>query len=697
MPAMRASLRFKILGQGIIPILFLFGLAGLGVYSTHLLLAGMGAVDHSHETIEKILAIQSDAANMQNGMRGYLLTGDEKNLESFKKAEQEVAERLKALAILVGVPSRKKLLEDAEAILKNWKETVADPYIALRREIGDGKNLDDISALVAKRIGLQLFGKFRKEMGEFIERQQSIITRAQIQATKGVVGDDSTGSPSFVARAQETLDRAQQIMSAALNMETGQRGYLLAGEDDFLEPYEVGSIRVFSLLEEQKRAVSDDPEMVRATEAIQASLRDWVKKCTEPEIALRRKITASKTLADLRALVSKGEDEALFAQLRQILTAFNDSELATMRERKLEADRVTGLVQSMLVGGAAVAAAAILLIAFFLSGTITKPLLSAMGLAEAISDGDLSSTLPVKSRDEVGRLCSSLNSMVVSLREQIGRLKEGAMVLAAAASEISSTVSQVARNAAQTSVSVTETTTTVEQVKQAAMLAGEKAKHVVEMSRQAVHISESGGQATLDTIERMHLIKEQMTSIRETVLRLSEHSRSIEDIMDTVHDLAGQSNLLAVNASIEAARAGDQGKGFAVVALEIKNLADQSKQATEQVGAILEDTRKWVNAVMAATDQGATAVEAGVQQSSVAGQAIETLSGSVLASAQAASVIEATSEQQSIGVHQVSTAMGNIQNAVQQNSDAATQLEGAVQRLSGLGSQFQELVERYRM
>ena len=117
----------------------------------------------------------------------------------------------------------------------------------------------------------------------------------------------------------------------------------------------------------------------------------------------------------------------------------------------------------------------------------------------------------------------------------------------------------------------------------------------------------------------MRLISEQMESVGETVVRLSEHSQTIEEIIQTVQDLADQSNLLAVNALIEAARAGEQGKGFAVVAQEIKNLSHQSNQATDQVKSILDDTRRSVSAVVMATEQGSKAVQAGVAGSGQAG------------------------------------------------------------------------------
>jgi methyl-accepting chemotaxis protein len=195
----------------------------------------------------------------------------------------------------------------------------------------------------------------------------------------------------------------------------------------------------------------------------------------------------------------------------------------------------------------------------------------------------------------------------------------------------------------------------------------------------------------------MRRIKEQMSSIGETVVRLSEHSRRIEEIMAAVQDLADQSNLLAVNASIEAARVGEQGKGFAVVAREIKDLADQSREATDQVRSILGETREWVSAVVMAAESGIKAVEAGVNQSIVAGESIEKLYASVEGSARAAIEIQSMSDQQSLAIDQVSGGMSNIEIAMRNNVSSTSQLEGAARRLADLGGQLKELVERYRI
>jgi methyl-accepting chemotaxis protein len=339
-----------------------------------------------------------------------------------------------------------------------------------------------------------------------------------------------------------------------------------------------------------------------------------------------------------------------------------------------------------------------LVLGFVISGAVSSPIKKLAEQAKQVSQGDLTIDVYERdSRDELGLLSRSFRLMLSSLTGQIRQTLEGVNVLTASASDISSTLSQLAANISKVSTAVAETTTTVEQVKQSARVASEKAHMVAEASQQAAEISESGSRATQDTIHGMNLIREQMESVGDTVVKLSSHSQEIEAIVGSVQDLSDQSNLLAVNASIEAARAGDQGKGFAVVAHEIKNLADQSRQATDQIRTILDETRKWVSAVVMATEQGTKAVEAGVEQSVLAGEAIQTLASRVGVSSQAASVINVSTDQQFTGVDQVASAMGNIELAMRQSIEGMERLQNATRQLEDLGDQLKQLTRRYTM
>ena len=279
----------------------------------------------------------------------------------------------------------------------------------------------------------------------------------------------------------------------------------------------------------------------------------------------------------------------------------------------------------------------------------------------------------------------------------IGPLRKTIGTVASASAEILAATTQVASGAAETATAVSQTTTTVEEVKQTAQVSSQKAKYVAESAQKAAQVSQAGKRAVDETIEGMRRIREQMESIAESIVRLSEQSQAIAEIIATVNDLAEQSNLLAVNAAIEAAKAGEQGKGFAVVAQEVKSLAEQSKQATAQVRAILNDIQKATSATVMATEQGSKAVAAGVKQSTDAGESIRVLTESIAEAAQAATQIAASSQQQLVGMDQVALAMENIKQASTQNVASTRQTETAAQSLHELGQKLKQLVERYKV
>jgi methyl-accepting chemotaxis protein len=180
-------------------------------------------------------------------------------------------------------------------------------------------------------------------------------------------------------------------------------------------------------------------------------------------------------------------------------------------------------------------------------------------------------------------------------------------------------------------------------------------------------------------------------------VRLAEQTQAIGEIIATVNDLSEQSNLLAVNAAIEAAKAGEQGRGFAVVAQEVKSLAEQSKLATAQVRTILGDIQKATSGAVLSTEQGNKAVEAGVKQAQDAGDAIRQLTEGIAESAQAANQIAVSAQQQLAGMDQLAQATENIKQATAQNLESMRQAETAVRNLHELGQKLEQLVGRYRL
>jgi methyl-accepting chemotaxis protein len=315
--------------------------------------------------------------------------------------------------------------------------------------------------------------------------------------------------------------------------------------------------------------------------------------------------------------------------------------------------------------------------------------------AERIASGDL--TVQAVKRSDEDTLGISLENMLQNLRSQTREIQDGANVLAAAASEIFTSTSQFASNSSETAAAVSQTTTTIEEVKQTAHLSNEKAKQMADRARTTEEIAQAGRVSVQETTRMIGRIREQMDTIGESIMHLSEQGASIGEITTTVSDLADQSNLLAVNAAIEAAKAGEQGKGFGVVAQEIKSLAEQSKRATAQVRSILMEIQKATSGAVMATEQGSKAVEQGMKQAGEAKESIESLAETVAEAAQGAAQIASSSQQQLVGMDQVALAMESIKIASIQGVEGTKQLETGAQNLHGVGQKMKQLVELYRM
>lgn len=374
---------------------------------------------------------------------------------------------------------------------------------------------------------------------------------------------------------------------------------------------------------------------------------------------------------------------------------------------------------------------------YFFSRSLTRPLEKVVSAAEQIAEGDLSVQISDENRqDEIGMLARSFMkmtqslqekaelfqqiaagnltvavktpadrdvmgkacaAMVAALRTEMQAIREGVNVIASSASQISASTTELASAASQTASAVSETTSTVEEVKQTAHLSTQKAKYVFDSARKASDVSQQGRKAIDLAVEGMNFIRTQTDSISESIMKLSERSQAIGEIIASVNDIADQSNLLAVNAAIEAAKAGDQGKGFAVVAQEVRNLAEQSKQATAQVRTLLNEIQRAVGEAVMSTEQEMKAVEAGMRQTSEAGDSFRRLADTIEESAQAATQITASSQQQLVGMDQVVLAITNIHQASSQNVAGAKQVENAAQNLHDLGQELKQLIDRYRL
>jgi methyl-accepting chemotaxis protein len=333
---------------------------------------------------------------------------------------------------------------------------------------------------------------------------------------------------------------------------------------------------------------------------------------------------------------------------------------------------------AIVVGGAAA------FLSFFMARRLVKPI-NALNIAvdRIVREGDLTQQVAVETQDEIGQLAATFGKMVVRLREIPASLGESTRLLTESVTNLTGSTNEQSESITRQAAALQETQVTVQEIKQTSLLAAQKAEAVLKVAERAHEIGREGEVAIERSLGALTSIREQVDQIAEKITGLTERTRQIGIITETVKDLADQSNMLALNAAIEAVRSGEHGKGFAVVAREIRNLADQSIQATIRVREVLEDIAAATQTAVTITEKGAVKMEAGLGEVRTSGESLRELSGIVKENAAAVRQIAAAVSQQNAGITQIFAAVNDLNKM----------MEDTVKRLEATGKSVDVLRE----
>ncbi len=356
----------------------------------------------------------------------------------------------------------------------------------------------------------------------------------------------------------------------------------------------------------------------------------------------------------------------------------------------------TAILLQVIAGlGAAVVGVAI---SMLISAQIADPLAACAEAAHEIAKGNLRiEPLKISSGDELGTLQMAFNDMLAGLRDISLQTRSVCDALTAAAAQILASTQEQAAGIKQQAAAVQQITSTVEEISTSGKQVAERARQVAGTAEAVAASGTAGLQAVCEVSVGMEAIREQAETVAENVITLSERTQAVGEIIATVNDIAEQSNLVALNAAIEAADAREQGRRFSVVANEIKNLADQAKEATAQVRGILEQTQKGINTSVMLTEEALKRVEVGRDRTSVSEQVIRQMASNIQDSLHAFQQIVGATNQQQIGLEQVTQALHEIRHASQQNAVTTGQLEKSSVELSQIGVQLSKALEKYRL
>ncbi len=463
-----------------------------------------------------------------------------------------------------------------------------------------------------------------------------LVALTGLRATRTLVSNDE-----WVAHTHEVRARLATMLAALSQAETSQRGYVITGAEGYLDPYRAAIASLDKAYNEVRKLSVDNPIQEGRLGSARALIDDRLT-----ELGAVVEIRRNGGLEAAVARISVGDGQALTERIRRAVTELDTEEdrLLDVRERDARASATTA--NAVILWGGTATVLVTILIGWLLSRSLVQRIGSAVTQVETSS----------------AELQTAANQQVSGTREQ-----------STAMTQISTTMTELLASSRQISDSAVR-------VSHTARLTGAAA---------------SAGESTVEQgNEASALVRRQVDLVVTHMLDLGKKSQQAGAVLDIVAELAEQTNILAINAAIEAAGAGDSGRRFGVVADEIRKLADRVTASTKGIRTMLDDVRGAVTVAVMATETGSKAVDAGATQVADMARAFREIASLVASTVDAAREIELSTKQQAIAVEQVKLAIADVAQATRETETSASQTLQTSSQLITLSSALTRLVQR---
>lgn len=496
----------------------------------------------------------------------------------------------------------------------------------------------------------------------------------------------------------KVIKTASTLAEDMLNIETGARGYIVTSSEDFLQPYHIGTQGVAQDIGILLQLTVDNPAQQALVKKVQQQLQNWQQQFVDVIISQMKSAAGEQAKVDeVLALVRSGNGKVMMDGIRADLERFVEVEQALLTERtaSVESARIMAFA-SLVLGGLAVLLVSIIM-AVYLKNTLQNRLTTAKNLVSAVASGRLNNRIDSSGGDEISELLAGIDVMQDQLCQLLGDIKQAAGELSSASAVVAATAEQLNASANEQSRASSSIAAAVEEL-------SVSINHVSGSSAEARQIaSDSGRQAEQsslvisNTVSSMERIAQVVRSASNRIEELGKQSEQISSIVSVIKGIADQTNLLALNAAIEAARAGEQGRGFAVVADEVRMLAQRTTQSTSEISTMIGLILSGTSDAVGQMGSGVTQVNQGVELAAQAGTAITEIQRSFQ---QVLTVIEQISlnlSEQNAASQEVAGHIERIAMMSAQNTEATSHSSKVAHDLKSLSGQLNQAVGRFTL
>lgn len=466
-----------------------------------------------------------------------------------------------------------------------------------------------------------------------------------------------------------------------------------AREQLVLARYEVRGYTANPSAETEQKAIKQLDTAVAALESLKgpfgasnaSELQDLETDLENYRAALGRFKAATDNIAQARkemtdqgtTIVKLNED------LNKIQTERRDAESAQARQMQLAATAL-----AILFG---------VLAAVVITRQITRPLAQTMAVVQRIADGDLTQNLQVTRRDELGVLQQGIQRMGATLRDLIGGIRDGVTQIASAAEELSAVTEQTSAGVNSQKIETDQVATAMHEMSATVQEVARNAEQASQAASLADKEAREGDKVVGEAIAQIERLADEVSRSTEAMRVLQQESDKIGSVMDVIKAVADQTNLLALNAAIEAARAGEAGRGFAVVADEVRSLAQRTQQSTEEIAGLVAGLQSGSERVATVMSNSRSLTDSSVLLTRKAGTALESITSTVSNIQSMNQQIAAAAEEQSAVAEEISRSILNVRDVSEQTAAASDETAASSVELARLGGQLQQLVSHFRV
>ncbi len=393
----------------------------------------------------------------------------------------------------------------------------------------------------------------------------------------------------------------------------------------------------------------------------------------------------------------RGADRPLTAAIDAVVSAVEKHAAETRAARERRASEETTRLRIITALGFLLFLVAAVVLALVIIRSVTAPVGVAVSLAEQIATGNLATRVEDSGADELGQMLGSLGRMSHSLRATIGETRACSNTLASTADEIVGAARRTVQATQQQATSVQETTTSTAELTETVRVTERRAGDVQRLMDRTMETGQGLRRELGEAQNVLGVTQDEMRAIVVSIQGLVASNQQIGEIIENVREVADQTQLLAVNAGIEAAKAGELGRGFSVVATEMKTLADQSKKAAQRIRGIVADVQRGTSEAVRAVETGRERVQEALKPVGAMMPKVEQLTQQVEESGQSVRQIIAIVQQQTVGIDQINQAMKVVQTAVQESVAQNQQLDRTAETLRSQAKQLTDSVASYRL